>query len=317
MSVSAGLAVAFALSLDALVGEPPVRVHPVAWLGRLIAPFDRDWQRPLLVGVLVAVCVPLVSAAVVGAVVTVASAVYPIAGTVTAGIVLCVTTSRRMLLDTAREVVMLTEMDLPEARDRLLALAGRDAESLSAGQIRSAAVESAGENFSDGLVAPLLAFTLLAPVSLALGSAGAAWVKAVNTLDSMLGYEQKRVGTASARLDDGVMWLPARTSALLLALTSGSVAVLSTQRAWLDSVPSPNAGWPMGTLAAVTDSRLEKPGVYTLNPDRSLPSVERANSGIRLVSLASVYAFALAVIVQIVLTFVVDPSILVGGLSWS
>lgn len=301
LSVCAGFAVVFAFSLDVLVAEPPARVHPVAWLGRLIAPFDRNWQRPLLIGILVAVCIPLVFAAGTGAVVTIASTVHPVAGTVTAGIVLFVTTSRRMLLDTAQEVVMLTEMDLPEARDRLRALAGRDAGSLFAGQIRSAAVESAGENFSDGLVAPLLAFTLLSPVSLALGATGAAWVKAVNTLDSMLGYEHKRVGTASARLDDGVMWLPARTSALLLALTSGSVAGLSAQRAWLDSVPSPNAGWPMGTLAAITDSRLEKPGVYTLNPDRSLPSVESANSGIRLVSLASVFAFAFAAIVQVAL----------------
>lgn len=314
MSVSVGIAVVLALSLDALAGEPPTRVHPVAWLGRLIAPFDRDWQRPLLVGILVAVCIPLVSAAVVGAVVTIASAIHPVAGTTTAGIVLFVTTSRRMLLDTARKVVTLTETDPSEARDRLRALAGRDAGSLSAGQVRSAAVESAGENFSDGLVAPLFVFTLLAPMSLALGATGAAWVKTVNTLDSMLGYEHKRVGTASARLDDGVMWLPARASALLLALTAGSVAVLSAQRAWLDSVPSPNAGWPMGTLAAITDSRLQKPGVYTLNPDMSLPSVERANSGIRLVSRASVLAFVLAVIIQVVLTLLVDPSILVGGL---
>jgi adenosylcobinamide-phosphate synthase len=322
MSISAGIAVVCAFSLDALVAEPPGRVHPVAWLGRLIAPFDHDWQHPLLVGVFVAICVPLVSAAGIGAVVVIANAVHPVAGSVTAGIVLFVTTSRRMLLDTAREVVVLTESDLSEARDRLRALAGRDAGSLSAGQIRSAAVESAGENFSDGLVAPLFAFTLLAPVSLTLGAAGAAWVKAVNTLDSMLGYEHKRVGTASARLDDGVMWLPARTSALLLALTSGSVAVLSAQRAWLDSVPSPNAGWPMGTLAAVTDSRLEKPGVYTLNPDGSLPSVERANSAIRLVTLASVLAFAIAAIVPVALTLFVDPLtvillVLTEGLSWS
>lgn len=201
MSVSTGIAVVFAFSLDALVAEPPGRVHPVAWLGRLIAPFDRgDWQHPLLVGILVAVCIPLVSAVAIGAIVTIASAVHPIAGAIAAGIVLFVTTSRRMLLDTAQRVVMQTETDLPEARDRLLALAGRDAGSLSAGQIRSAAVESVSENFSDGLVAPLLAFTLLAPVSLAFGATGAAWVKAVNTLDSMLGYEQSGLGRRALAL---------------------------------------------------------------------------------------------------------------------
>jgi adenosylcobinamide-phosphate synthase len=300
MSFVAGSSVVLAFALDAFIAEPPIRTHPVAWLGRLIALFDRDWQRPVLIGVLVAVCVPFVSAVVTGTIVAVAVAVHPVAGAVTAGIVLFVTVSRRMLLETACEVSALTETDLPGARDRLRTLAGRDAESLSSGQVRSAAVESAAENLSDGLVAPLFAFTLLAPVSLSLGTAGAAWVKAVNTLDSMLGYEHKRVGTASARLDDIVMWLPARVSALLLALSAGSVSALSEQRAWLDSVPSPNAGWPMGTLAAVTDSRLEKPGVYTLNPDRSLPSIETANSGLRVVNVASVLAFALAVVVTVV-----------------
>lgn len=301
--------IVIAFALDSLIGEPPTRAHPVVWLGRLIAPFDRDWQRPILTGVLVAVCVPFASAIVVSIVVTVAIAVTPVVGTVTAGTILFVTVSRRMLLDTAREVSALTETDLQKARTRLRALAGRDASSLSAGQVRSAAVESAAENLSDGLVAPLFAFTLLAPVSLSLGTAGAAWVKAVNTLDSMLGYEHKRVGTASARLDDIVMWLPARTSAVLLALSAGSVSALSEQRAWLDSVPSPNAGWPMGTLAAITDSRLEKQGVYTLNSDRALPSIETAESSFRIVSLASVLAFVVAIVsivaiqsIQIVLT---------------
>lgn len=292
--VVAALTLAFVL--DALVGEPPAIAHPVAWFGRLISPFDREWRRPVLVGAFAAVCLPLVAAAVTGGIVAGASMAHPVVGCIVAGIVLFVTTSRRMLIDVASEVVTLTDRDLLRARGRLRALAGRDASSLSAGLVRSAAVESAAENLSDGLVAPLFAFALLAPLSLPLGVSGAAWVKAVNTLDSMLGYEHKRVGTASARLDDAVMWFPARTSALLIALAAGSFSALSTQRVWLDSVPSPNAGWPMGTLAAATDCRLEKSGVYTLNPDRTLPSVATAERGIRIISRTSILAFVCAVV---------------------
>lgn len=301
MSLASEMGIAFALMLafvlDTLIGEPPASAHPVAWFGRLISPFDREWRRPVLVGVFVAGCLPLASAAVTGVIAVSASMAHPVVGSIVAGIVLFVTTSRRMLIDVAGEVVTLTEQeDLPRARGRLRALAGRDASTLSAGLVRSAAAESAAENLSDGLIGPLLAFALLAPLSLPLGVAGAAWVKSVNTLDSMLGYEHKRIGTASARLDDAVMWIPARTSALLIALAAGSLSALSAQRVWLDSVPSPNAGWPMGTLAAAIDCQLKKSGVYALNPERPLPSVATAERGIRIVNHASVLAFVCAVV---------------------
>lgn len=305
------VSLALAFVLDTVIREPPEPIHPVSWLGRVIAPFDRVWRRPFVVGVVVAGLVPLVSATGVGVVVAVVGSIHPVWEVVAVGFVVLVTTSRRLLLDTARAVVACTATDLPGARAQLRALAGRDASSLSPEQVRSGAVESAAENLSDGLVAPLCAFVVLAPVSLSLGAAGATWVKAVNTLDSMLGYEHKRVGTPSARLDDLVMWVPARVSALLLA--AGSVSALATQREWLSDVPSPNAGWPMGTLAAVVGCRLEKPGVYTLNPDRSLPSVTVAERAIRRVGRVSLLAFVVAGILVTGLRIAVDSA---GVTAW-
>ena len=147
------------------------------------------------------------------------------------------------------------------------------------GTLRSAAVESAAENLADGLVAPLLAFALGAQLSLAFGVAAATWVKGVNTLDSMLGYRSKPVGWASARLDDAVMWLPARVSAALVALARPAPGALVRARRWARAPPSPNSGWPMATLAAAVDVELTKPGEYTLNPDADLPTAERAHLG--------------------------------------
>jgi adenosylcobinamide-phosphate synthase len=264
MPATATVAVGLAALLDRIAAEPPSRLHPVALFGRAVAPLDRTWSRPSLAGVVVAVTLPLLASGVVFGLVAALSVLPPLAALLS-GLVLFSTTSLRMLLVEARNVVALSTEDLPTARRRLRSLAGRDADTLSAADVRSAAVESLAENLADGFVAPLLAFALVAPVSLAGGAAAATWVKAVNTLDSMLGYPQKPHGTASARLDDLTMWLPARLTAVALAAAGADPGALSRARGQSGRPPSPNSGWPMATLAALLSVRLEKPGVYVID----------------------------------------------------
>jgi len=307
------LAVGVAAVLDGVVGEPPERVHPVAWFGRAVTPLDREWRRPRLVGVVGTLALPVAAAALVGALIAGAAVVSPAAGAVAAGTVLFVTSSLRRLLVVAGRVTDASEADLPSARRELRALAGRDASTLSAPRVRSAVVESLAENLADGLVAPLGAFavggvvgrrlpTLADPLgsyavlALALASAGATWVKAVNTMDSMLGYQSKPVGWGPARLDDAVMWIPARTSAALLAVVCLSPGAVLTARQWLSAVPSPNSGWPMGTLAAALGVRLEKPGVYAVGTG-TLPTVADAVRARRRVAAAGGVAYLLAGVV--------------------
>ena len=300
----AALSVALAAALDLLVGEPPGRAHPVAWFGRAVAPLDRAWSRPGLVGAVAALALPLTAAGVVGGVVALAAVASPLAGAVLAGLALWTTTSLRMLLGVARDVVGLTERDLSAARERLRALAGRDADALSAPQVRSPAVESAAENLADGLVASLLAFAVAAAwtglaggtlaATLAAAAGAAAWVKGVNTLDSMLGYRSKPVGTASARLDDLVMWVPARVSAGLLAAAALAPGALRAARVPAAEPASPNSGWPMATLAAALAVRLEKPGAYDLRLGEALPTVDQAERGVATVGRAGLLAVALA-----------------------
>ena len=309
MPLTATGAIALSLVLDLAFGEPRDARHPVAWFGRLVARVDREWAHPRLMGAIAALALPLAAALVVGVAVLVAASFSPIAGVALAGLALFVTTSRRSLLETARRVIGLTEDDLPAARDALLALAGRDASDLSAGQVRSAAAESAAENLADGLVAPLGAFAVVAAaadvagpapiagrseLALSLAAAAAAWVKAVNTLDSMLGYHHKAVGGPSARLDDLVMWLPARASAPLLAVAALAPVAIGRARRWAHAPPSPNSGWPMATLAVAIDARLQKPGVYDLHAEASLPSIEQADRGVRIVGVAGAIAYAVA-----------------------
>jgi adenosylcobinamide-phosphate synthase len=295
MPVTATAAVGLAALLDRLVAEPPARVHPVALFGRLVAPADRAWPVPTLAGSVVAVSLPLLASGAVFGLVR-GLAFSPAIAALTTGVVLFSTTSLRLLTDEARQVVALSDEDLPAARTALRSLAGRDASALSGSAVRSAAVESLGENLADGLVAPLAAFALVAPVSLPGAAAAATWVKAVNTLDSMLGYPHKPHGTASARLDDLTMWLPARLTAVLIAAAAFDPGALSRARKQARNPPSPNSGWPMATLAAVLGVALEKPGAYALDFGAA-PSVDDARRAGVLVTRAGLLAFALAGVV--------------------
>ncbi|KAB1186641.1 MULTISPECIES: CobD/CbiB family cobalamin biosynthesis protein [Haloferax] len=297
MPVTAAVAVAVAAALDRLVAEPPARVHPVALFGRLVAPFDREWSHPVAVGAVAALTLPVLAGSVAAGATWGMSLVSLWAGVAVAALVLFSTTSLQMLLDVTETVVTATATDVETARSELRALAGRDPSSLSAAEIRSAAVESAAENLADGLVAPLVAFALLAPVSLPLAAGAAAWVKAVNTLDSMLGYHHKPVGRVPARLDDVVMWLPARVSAVLLALAAGSPNVVTRVGSLARRPASPNSGWPMATLAVLLGTRLEKRGHYLLDAGADFPDVETATRGVGLVSRAGLVAFALTGVV--------------------
>lgn len=293
--MSAGLAaLALAVGLELSLGEPPRRAHPVAWFGRLVERADREWSRPRAAGLAAALLLPALAAGTVTGLVALAGRLDPLLGIALAGLALFASTSLRMLLDVARDVIAASERDLAGAREAVPALAGRNPEALSAGELRSAAVESSAENLADGLVAPLLAFALLAPLSLSLAAGGAAWVKAVNTLDSMLGYPEKVHGTASARLDDLVMWVPARASAVLLALAARDPKALARAREWAGAPPSPNSGWPMATLSSTLDVRLEKPGAYVLNGTGELPTVGEARRGVRIVALAGVLSYLFA-----------------------
>ncbi|MFC5278838.1 CobD/CbiB family cobalamin biosynthesis protein [Halorubrum rubrum] len=311
MTLAAAGALALAAALDRTLSEPPAPLHPVAWLGRGVAALDDRLPDSRAVGVALAAVAPVAFAVLLAAPVFVAGALrstaavpaaaVPIAAAA-AGLVLFACSSHRMLLSVARDVIDLADRDLEAARRELRALAGRDAASLSAEHVRSAVVESAAENLADGLIAPLLGFVggaALAGVvglspadGLAVAAGAAAWIKGVNTLDSMLGYRDRRAGRAPARLDDAVMWLPARATALLILAAGGGrtagapVASLGRVRSAARVPDSPNSGWPMGSLAAVLGVRLTKPETYTLFSEAPLPTAAEARAGVRVVSRA-------------------------------
>jgi adenosylcobinamide-phosphate synthase len=303
--ISPGLAVFVAVvaaaGLEAAVGEPPEDSHPVALLGRLIAWLEpRRFGVPRLAGTAYALAVPLGCALAGYAAVWLAmSTDVRLAAALAAGVVLWITTSVRMLAESGTRVIEASDGNLETARAALLALVGRETAELSPGLIRSAAVESLAENLSDGFLAPLLAFVLLSFVSLPAAAAGAAFVKGVNTMDSMLGYPGP-FGWASARLDDTVMFVPSRLSAVLLGLAAGDLVASLRARQDAHTPASPNAGWPIGTIAAALNVRLQKPGAYSLNNDADLPTIADGRAAIRVTRGGAAVAYATAALVGVI-----------------
>lgn len=295
------VAVGIAFGLDLTLREPPAAVHPVARFGAVVDRIaDRSWRLPKLAGAIVAVALPTAAAALVYLPLRAAGITLPglaVAGL--AGLVLWTTTSLRLLLEEGERAIERSHREPEAARAGLGALVGRDAAGLSPPLVRSAAVESLAENLSDGLVAPMLAFVVLATVSLPAAAAGAAFVKAANTMDSMLGYPGE-FGWGSARLDDAVMYVPARLTAVLLGPAAGDPEAPWRARLYADAPASPNAGWPMGTLAAALTVRLEKPGAYALNDVADLPSVADGRAAVAAVRRAGVATYVLAAGVGVV-----------------
>ena len=149
--------------------------------------------------------------------------------------------------------------DLEAARARVGELVGRDTEHLTPGEVARAAVESVAENTSDGVVAPML-------YGLLLGAPGALTYRAVNTLDSMVGYRTRRyaeLGWASARLDDLANLAPARITALMVAAVSGCpFRTLRIARRYGPLTASPNAGRVEAAFAGALGLRLGGSNTY-------------------------------------------------------
>ena len=248
-----------ALLIDAAIGWLDViyrRIgHPVTWLGRLIAALDARWNR----GTHRTFRGMAASLIVVGAATLPAIALQAALGPWLAGVLAWPLVASRSLHDHVRAVARpLLAGDLPAARHATAMIVGRDVTRAEAPALARAATESLAENASDGVIAPLFWAALA-------GLPGIAAYKAVNTLDSMIGHRTPRhaeFGRFAARLDDAANWIPARLTAILIALAGGGRAAWRIARRDSRHHRSPNAGWPEAAMAGALNVRLSGPRVY-------------------------------------------------------
>ncbi|MDP9477701.1 MAG: adenosylcobinamide-phosphate synthase CbiB [Actinomycetota bacterium] len=263
MSRAHARGVAAALVLDAAFGEPPEHLHPTVWMGRATSAYARGALRLKSpearrgAGIVLAVALP----GLVWLTARAALSVAPKRLRWALGAALTSTALSLRGLARAAEAVEreLDEGRLGDARARVGEFVGRDTAGLSEAEVCRAAVESVAENTSDGVVAPML-------YGLLFGPSGALAYRAVNTLDSMVGYRRgpyAELGWASARLDDLANLIPARATVLVAAALSGRPgATLRTASEYGPRASSPNAGWTEAAFAGALGVRLGGSNTY-------------------------------------------------------
>ncbi len=255
--MSTGVILVCAMVLDALLGEPNwlwQRIpHPAVLMGRIIGWCDARFntgaaRRSKGAGVLV---VLMVGAALLG---WVLSLLGPVVAIVVAAILL----AQRSLVDHLRAVADGLRQSLPQGRRAVAMIVSRDTAEMAAPNIARAAIESGAENLSDGIIAPAFWFLIA-------GLPGLLVYKVVNTADSMIGYRTLRheeFGKAAARMDDVLNLIPARLTAVLIALPGGVMDQWREIGIDARRHRSPNAGWPEAAMARAIGVALAGPRAY-------------------------------------------------------
>ena len=265
-------AVCCGFCLDLLLGDPPWMPHPVVWMGKCIALMERGLRSRLPAtprgectgGAILTATVFLGTLGVAGGVCALLFWLHPVLGFLMQTLWCWQALAMRGLRQESRRVYLkLTEGTLPEARKAVSRIVGRDTQDLSAEGVIKAAVETVAENFTDGVFAPLLYMSLGgAPLAMA--------YKAVNTMDSMLGYQNETFryfGRAAAKLDDGANYIPSRLAALLwigAAMLTGQdgAGALRIWRRDARKHASPNAGQTEAACAGSLGVQLAGPAYY-------------------------------------------------------
>ncbi|WP_019639279.1 adenosylcobinamide-phosphate synthase CbiB [Paenibacillus fonticola] len=253
-----------AYALDRLLGDPRWLPHPVVGMGKAIAAIEAAIRRLVkprahrAAGLLLPLLVAGGSFAVTWAVLRLLAQVSPWLAALAEAALIATTIAAKGLRDAGMEVCgHLRRGDMPAARRALGMIVGRDTAQLPEPEVARGAVETVAENIVDAVISPLF-FALLGGAPLAMA------YRAVNTLDSMVGYKNEKyidLGWASARLDDIANYIPARLSALLLIaaawlLRFNAKGAAAMVRRDASSHPSPNSGYPESAVAGALGVRL-------------------------------------------------------------
>ncbi len=312
-------ALLFAFAIDHFFGEPPARLHPVVWMGSfldwaaahlLLKPSKADNEPDYLSFLAGTVAWITLATLILMAFFGLQWAVLQLPAVwsvLVLGLFLKPLFAWRMLRREVQAVEAALQVSLEAGRARLSMLVSRDTTALTEAQVRESAIETLAENLNDSVIAPIFWFVVL-------GLPGAAVYRFANTADAMWGYKGvykgrnwEWAGKWAARADDVLSWLPARITAGLLWLASGSGSgsgfkVASFWSRLLHEAPktlSPNSGWPMAAMALLLNIQLSKPDVYTLNASGNAANALDTQKSIKLASksaLAGVFIACVAIL---------------------
>lgn len=247
--------IALAMILDALLGEPKwlwSRLpHPAILMGRAVGVLEKRLNDRTRGRGIVAVVI------LVGAAILLGMVFMALPGWWAEVIIGAILLAQRSLVEHVRAVGDALRLSVGDGRHAVSMIVGRDVADMDSTAVARSAIESAAENLSDGVIAPLFWFTVA-------GVPGILAYKVVNTADSMIGYRTERYenfGWAAAKLDDVLNWVPARMTAML-------IWAIHRRGSWQDIRRdaalhrSPNAGWPEAAMAPALGIALSGPRSY-------------------------------------------------------
>lgn len=249
------------LLLDAVFGDPKWLPHPVRFFGKAIAFMEKRFNRGQVLrmkGFWVTMILILLTGALFYGFMQLISQQSWLYFPVASVLVFFGLANRSLITEAVKVNRTLNQQGLEAGRERLSEIVGRDTSGLSKNQVRVAVLETLSENLSDGVVAPMF-FYFLGGIPLMFA------YKMVNTLDSMIGYKNKRYadfGFFAAKLDDVLNFIPARITAILIALAGLSKRSFRFIFLYGNQHSSPNAGYPEAALAGVLNCRFGGPNNY-------------------------------------------------------
>lgn len=314
------LTIVLAFLLDALLGDPAWLPHPVVQIGRLISLAEKrlyqaagSARRQIFAGFLLVLFVLLATFAATWGVLFLCTRVHGIFGFWAAVVLQATTFAARSLQEAAEKVLVpLQEGDLPAARQAVSMIVGRDTENLSQVEVVRATIETVAENTVDGVTAPLF-YALLGGTPLAM------LYKAVNTMDSMLGYKNERYlyfGRVAAKLDDLANWLPARFTGPVMVLAAlclryDAKAAFKAMRRDSRLHASPNSGFAEATAAGALNIVLGGTNSYfgrmserpLLWPEGRPPQITDIERAVKLMRLTSMLFLACGLAVRAIIVY--------------
>jgi adenosylcobinamide-phosphate synthase len=303
---------ATAYVLDLLIGDPHWLPHPTRWIGRWIKCiesvfYDGGASAALQRTAGCVFCVSVVAGVLIASKVLIGISLQLnvfFGQAVMIWLAYTTLATRSLHRESSRVVEALRHGDLSLARERLSMIVSRDTAQLEEKEILRAVIETVAENISDGIIAPLMYLSVGGPL-------GAIAYKALNTMDSMVGYQNERYrnfGSCAARVDDVANWIPARLSGVILVGSSACLK-LDWRGAWrairrdARKMKSPNAGYPEAAAAGALGVQLGGTNIYfghaiqkpTLGDAQRPITIETYSGMIRLMYLSSLLAFLAAI----------------------
>jgi len=300
---------AIAFIIDIVFCEPPPKIHPVVWIGKVIGFLDRYCHcgKPLIEkfrGCLMALLSIFLASIATLVILEFSRYFLGIYGYVlVSALILKTMFGFRSMREHVVPIIDACKLgDMKRAREMLSKVVRRDVWKLDDNQVISAAIETIAEGTVDGVTSTLFYYGLF-------GVIGAVVQRVVNTLDSIVGYKDeyyRNVGWFSAKLDTIFNFVPARVTALIIALSalvlgknyrdSFRIALHDHKR-----TESINAGWPMAAMAGALDVQLEKPGHYKLGIPRRKLTPELIYNALHIMYLSTILFIMLIVIPTLII----------------